>query len=119
MLKQLHLKLCDYIFDKLDSLTKENKEASILEIIEFIRSLNTENTDNSKFADDIKKYIDDHLDSEFSDKDIAEHFHISLYYMIHLFKKATVKTIVEYKNNPLFKECMDKDIVFHSSMPPV
>ncbi|MBQ4528450.1 MAG: AraC family transcriptional regulator [Clostridia bacterium] len=166
----------DKLFDKLDSLAKENKEAAVLEIIEFIRSLNTENTDNSKYADEIKKYIEDNLDNEISDKDISEHFHISLYYMIHLFKKVTGKTIVEYRNNlklenakklltetdfniaeiaqrcnystapyfskifkremktspveyrklmkneyykdnPLFKECTDKDIIFHSSLP--
>ena len=175
MESQNRIKL-DKLFDKLESLTKENKETAVLEIIEFIRSLNTENTDNSKYVDDIKKYINDNLESEFSDNDISKHFHISLYYMIHLFKKATGKTIVEYKNNlklekakklltetdfsiveiaqrcnystapyfskifkremktspfeyrklmkneyyknnPLFKECMDKDIVFHSSLP--
>ena len=35
-----------------------------------------------KYVDDIKKYINDNLESEFSDNDISKHFHISLYYMM-------------------------------------
>jgi AraC-like DNA-binding protein/mannose-6-phosphate isomerase-like protein (cupin superfamily) len=48
---------------------------------------------------DIVKYINEHFHEPLSLKALAEHFHISSYYLCHIYKEATGFTVIEYVNS--------------------
>jgi len=45
----------------------------------------------------VKKYINDHLEENVSVEEIAGIFHVSYYYLCHLFKKLAKKTVHQYR----------------------
>jgi YesN/AraC family two-component response regulator len=53
---------------------------------------------------DIVKFINEHYREKLQLHVIAEHFHISLYYLCHIFKEATGFTIIEYINQHRISE---------------
>ena len=89
-------------FDELtESLSKENcnKMQTVTEMIELVRSVSDIKIDSFPVVDAIKKTIMENRELDLSVTEIAEKLGISLYYMVHLFKKATGTTITEYKKS--------------------
>ena len=88
---------------KLDSLIEElNSENSdrdriIRDIISLVRSVTADSAEDCPVVERVKNIIRDDIADELSVRAIAEKLGISMYYISHLFKKATGITIVDYK----------------------
>ncbi len=52
---------------------------------------------NTPVIDRIKKMIEENLEADISLAEIAKSVGISVYYMSHIFKRATDMTVVEYR----------------------
>ena len=71
---------------------------TLVEIIDYIRRAPSRKKEVSNLIEGIKSYIEEHLADEISASDIAEHVHISVHYLAHLFKSVTGTTVIEYRN---------------------
>lgn len=56
------------------------------------------------FLKNVKEYIVDHLDESLTVEQIASLFHVSYYYLCHLFKKLTKKTINQFRTEKLLEK---------------
>ena len=54
----------------------------------------------------VKAYIVDHLDENLTVEQIAIRFHVSYYYLCHLFKKMTKKTINQFRMEKLLEKAI-------------
>lgn len=54
----------------------------------------------------VKAYIIDHLDESVTVEQIANRFHVSYYYLCHLFKKLTKKTINQFRMEKLLENAI-------------
>lgn len=70
----------------------------LLDIIAQIRHAPTQKKPIPPIIEAVKGYIEEHLTDDFSVAALAEHLHISVYYLAHLFKKVTGTTVLEYRN---------------------
>lgn len=90
---------------KIDELTESlksescNKMQTVIKMIELVRSVSDIKIENFPVVDIVKKTILENADADLSVTEIAEKLGISLYYMVHIFKKATGTTITEYKKS--------------------
>jgi YesN/AraC family two-component response regulator len=75
----------------------KNEEAlnTVIEII--LAGKEAASMNEKTFLKNIKAYIVDHLYDNVSVEEIASVFHVSYYYLCHLFKKLTNKTINQFK----------------------
>ncbi|MBR2021454.1 MAG: exo-alpha-sialidase [Clostridia bacterium] len=97
---------CEYMSeietDRLDRLVKSlekegsDSEKTIIKMISLIRSVSVKNDIHTPIVDKIKSIIEENLVNELSVADIAKKTGVSLYYMMHIFKKTTGITILEY-----------------------
>ena len=90
--------------DKLDALiekleqAQENKIAVIVEMIEYIRSISTDSVEGEPMVARIQEIILKNSETDLSVREIAERVGVSVYYMLHLFKKTTGTTVTDFKN---------------------
>lgn len=94
---------------KLDTLITEledtDKKLPILtQIISILRSVPGAKIDETPVVERIKEIIAKNLSSDITSGEIADKIGISLYYMLHHFKKQTGKTITDYKNETKITE---------------
>ena len=85
----------DSLIEKLSS--GEEKEKTIFEIISQVRSFDSGDIVTTPIVERIKAIIEEGLSEELSVKEIAKKLGISMYYMCHLFKKATGLTVSDYR----------------------
>ena len=85
----------DALVEQLNSTTDRKK--TIREIICLIRSVVSLEKADVPIVESIKDLLQENLAEDLSLRDIASRMCISVYYMCHLFKKATGITIGEYK----------------------
>ncbi len=92
-------RILDSFIEKLDTETVlEKKEAILVKIIALIRSVSSaEKPVDSPLVNAVKEQILKSPGEDLSVKDIADRIGVSLYYMLHQFKKHTGITIGEYK----------------------
>ncbi|MBO5223081.1 MAG: exo-alpha-sialidase [Clostridia bacterium] len=89
-------------YAKLDELIRcfENGESrdenTLGEIIDIVKNAR-ENVDVD-IVKDIKRFINENLSEDLSVEEIAKRLNVSYYYLCHVFKKKTDKTISEYRN---------------------
>ena len=69
----------------------------MLEIIRFLRSISTQETNNIPIVEMVEKLLSKNIRENLSISDIANRLNISVYYLMHVFKKRTGITINEYK----------------------
>lgn len=104
---------------RLDRLVKSleksgcNKLKTILKMITLVRSASDKNDREIPVVDMVKNIISENLDTNLSVTDIAEKIGISLYYMMHIFKKTTGITILEYKKE--IKLTKAKELLLNST----
>ncbi len=94
---------------KLDSLITdledaENKLPQALNIITLVRSVSETKVTATPIVERIKEIIAENLSCDLTSKEVADKVGISLYYMLHHFKKQTGKTITDYKNETKITE---------------
>ncbi len=58
------------------------------------------------FLKNVKAYIVEHLNENISVEEIASEFHVSYYYLCHLFKKLTGKTVNQFKTEKLLEKAI-------------
>ena len=89
--------------NKLDSLlAKLEKDAeddftTILEIIRLVRSVSIQDTESLPIVEMVEKVLSENIRENLSISDIANELRVSIYYLMHAFKKQTGITIHEYK----------------------
>ncbi len=87
-------------FDKLAEAlegTPGDKVEKVTEMIALVRSVSDIKIQEFPIVDSIKKIIMDSNEEDLSVTEMAQKLGISLYYMVHTFKKVTGTTITEYK----------------------
>ena len=76
----------------------ENKdETALIAIIELLSRAPSAKKE-VPILDAVCSYIAEHLSEDLTVSRIAEHFHISVYYLSHVFKAETGTTLIEYRN---------------------
>ena len=90
-------------FKKLDGLIIRFRESNSKDkkLLQQIINLVSDVSHPSKqypIVDSVCQYIESHLTENLAVSQIAEEFHISVYYLLHVFKSITGTTITEYKN---------------------
>ena len=84
----------------------KNVEA-LMQVIDLIlKAKKTAGMEEKIFLKKVKEYIVDHLDENMSVDQIADAFHISYYYLCHLFKKMTKKTVNQYRTEKLLEKAI-------------
>ena len=86
----------DALFAKLEDNTDEDF-LTILEIIRLFRSVSSQDTAKLPIVEMVEKILSDNIRENLSISDIAKKLRISMYYLMHVFKKRTGITINEYK----------------------
>ena len=86
----------DALFIKLEKET-ENDFTTILEIIRFLRSVSIQGKNNIPIVEMVEKMLSENIRENLSISNIANKLNISVYYLMHVFKKRTGITINEYK----------------------
>jgi AraC-like DNA-binding protein len=92
-----------HTFKNLDNLIAQfkesgNRDVRILEQIISITSGATKIQASYPIVEEVCAYIQKHLPEEITNEKLSEAFHISAYYLSHIFKFVTGITITEYKN---------------------
>jgi len=84
----------------IDNFNKTDKrDVELLErIISFVRNSPLEDVKPLPIIEKIINYIEENLTDEFSVNSLSEYMGISVYYLCHLFKKATGTTVIDYRN---------------------
>ena len=84
----------------------KNEEAlnTVIEII--LAGKEAASMNEKTFLKNIKAYIVEHLYDNVSVEEIASVFHVSYYYLCHLFKKLTNKTINQFKTEKLLEKAI-------------
>lgn len=62
--------------------------------------------EDKKLLANVKAYIVDHLDEDLTVERIASLFHVSYYYLCHIFKKLTKKTIHQFRTEKLLEKAI-------------
>ena len=85
------------------SLEKEGSDRTkiVVKMISIVRSVTEEGKRAMPVVDTVKSILRENLNNEMSVVDIAEKANVSLYYMLHIFKKTTGITILEYKREEM------------------
>lgn len=104
----------DELAESLES-SSENKKEVLAEIIAYIRSITTSKEETQPMIRRIKEILLENLSSDLSIKEIADRVGVSVYYMMHLFKKSTGITLTDYKNE--LKIVQAKNLLVNSDMP--
>lgn len=91
-------------FDEIDALAEQfengkNKKEALVQLVALLRTLKGKKNERFPIVDIVKKVILDHWEKDLSVKEIAKIAGISEYYMMHLFKKCTGTTVIEYRNS--------------------
>ena len=96
------------------ALSKSNgdKLKTVVKMISLVRSVTDRKENAVPVVDRIKSFAEENLEEELSVADFAKRIGISLYYMVHIFKKTTGITILEYKRE--IKLTKAKDMLLHS-----
>ena len=101
-LENVDARQMDKLIDKFNN--SGCKDVHLLtKIIELVRLSPMKNSD-FPVIEAAKNYINDNLARDFSINDIADHLHVSVYYLSHLFKSVTGTTILEYRNELRFTQ---------------
>ncbi|MBQ9735654.1 MAG: helix-turn-helix domain-containing protein [Clostridia bacterium] len=62
--------------------------------------------EETAFLKNVKEYIADHLDESVTVEQVASVFHVSYYYLCHLFKKLTNKTVNQFRTEKLLEKAI-------------
>ena len=95
-------------FDECIKLFYEQKtvEALIPVIDLMLKAKDDACVDDKTLLTEVKAYIADHLDDNPTVEQIASLFHVSYYYLCHIFKKLTRKTINQFKTEKLLEKAI-------------
>ena len=91
-------------YSKLDELCEKLKSGdgdraeNIRAVISIVRCASTGAPDPCPIVEKLKSEISSDLSSDITAAELAEKAGISLYYMLHIFKKEVGRTITEYRN---------------------
>jgi AraC-like DNA-binding protein len=90
-------------YQKIDALVeqfndKDRREEALLELIVLLRRQNQKGAERFPIVEVIKQEILNTWGQDFSVKKLAKKVKVSEYYMMHLFKKCTGTTILEYRD---------------------
>ncbi len=86
----------DALIEKLN--TNDDRLRTVLSIISLVRSVSSNEIKAFPMLNSVKCIILDNVKYDLSIKEIAQKIGMSMYYMMHSFKKQTGITITEYKN---------------------
>ncbi len=99
----------DLLDESIKSFYETKSEDTLNTIIEIILAGKEASCiDEVKFLRNVKAYIIDHLHEDVSVEKIASEFHVSYYYLCHLFKKLTNKTVNQFKTEKLLEKAIRK-----------
>lgn len=104
--------------ERLDRLTsalsraKGDKLKTVIKMIALVRSATDRKENTIPVVERIKDLVKNNPGNEMSVADCARRIGISLYYMVHIFKKTTGITILEYKKE--VKLTKAKDMLLHT-----
>ena len=87
-----------YELQSMDSLTQ------VIDLI--IKGKELACMEEKAFLKNVKDYIADHLNDALTVEQIASAFHVSYYYLCHLFKKLTNKTINQFRTEKLLEKAI-------------
>ena len=87
-----------YELQNMDSLTQ------VIDLI--IKGKELACMEEKAFLKNVKDYIADHLNDALTVEQIASAFHVSYYYLCHLFKKLTNKTINQFRTEKLLEKAI-------------
>lgn len=88
----------DELFEQLEK-GEGDKRCIISDILTLVRDVSATETRNLPIVEMVKDIIMKNSEDDLATKEIAERAGISVYYLIHQFKKNTGTTITEYKNS--------------------
>jgi len=104
----------DALAASLEQKNNTDRRAALEEMIRLLKSLCGKEEIRFPIVDIVKRIIVENGFSDLSVADIARKAGISVYYMMHLFKKETGITVIEYRN--ALKIAKAKELLVHSSM---
>jgi len=108
----IHLGKIEY--DKLDELCERlksgegDRKETIRAVISIVRCASIGTPDPCPIVESIKSEIASDLSSDITAAELAEKAGISLYYMLHIFKKEVGRTITEYRNMCRLEKAKDE-----------
>jgi len=100
--------------ERLDRLVKsfEKKDSDsveiVIKVITLIRYVSIKSNRTVPVVENIKNIVEENLGNELTVTDIAEKVGISLYYMMHIFKKTTGITVLEFIREAKLKKAKEK-----------
>lgn len=94
---KLDSKKLDMLIGKVEN-NEGNRTRNIHEIIKLIRSVHGKEDIDLPIISRVKKFIEDNIEENISVGEIADTMNMSIYYLCHIFKKATNITLMAYKN---------------------
>ncbi len=97
-MQTLETERLDTLVEKLNQNKAEEKLATVMGIISLVRSVSNSTVKAFPIVNTVKCVILDNVKYDLSLNEIAEKTGISMYYMMHSFKKEMGITITEYKN---------------------
>ena len=97
--------------NKLDECIKffyeQKTEEALIPVIDLmLEGKDASCVDDKTLLTNVKTYIIDHLDENLTVEQIASQFHVSYYYLCHLFKKLTKKTINQFRTEKLLEKAI-------------
>lgn len=101
----------DGLVEKLDA-AKDSKIKAVVELIRYVRSISEPAEDCQPMVDRVKRVLLENWESDLSALQIADQVGVSMYYMLHSFKKMTGITVTEFKNGLKLKKA--KKLLVHS-----
>jgi AraC-like DNA-binding protein len=115
------INVCNFDAKQLDRLIERFRTSNcqdvnlLVEIIGHLRRAPSKKQEISPVIERIKAYVHEHLTEEFSLSDIADHIHISIYYLSHLFKTVTGTTVQSYRNELRLTQA--KQLLLETELP--
>ena len=80
---------------------------SLIQVIDLIQQgKEVSFVEDKKLLANVKAYIVDHLDEDLTVERIASLFHVSYYYLCHISKKLTKKTIHQFRTEKLLEKAI-------------
>lgn len=99
---------------------KERTVGNLVPIIELIQKSKRDATlDENALIKDIKTYVEQTLNENVSIEQVARTFHISYYYLSHLFKEKTNRSFQQFKTEKRLKKAMRLLVESHDKIADV
>ena len=89
---------CEELDESIRAFCKSKSTDDLARVVDLIRkSKESACIEEQAFLVSIKQYIEDHLTESMTVEELASQVHFSYYYLCHLFKKLTGKSIQQYR----------------------